>query len=489
MKYSNLIYYSFFDKYGLADLIYNYCRDNSIRDYIHYIENDFSEDELCDYYHNVYRSHLRGEMFLALPNTEAQIFGYSSIDNFEEGKPNTKRGQYMSPHVISSDKSHRANLIKIMDSEQITDLKSSGAINPFSTSMKSNTKPISFEFSDILHKISSIVGVMTRNKFSYYGDNGYYSFIPEYKDFMDYIKHISYMYVFNNIITQERGLYQRGGDRITRPKIEWEGNFGIKILRDRGLEPHHKQTIAELNLLFSFYSKKDDIEISKKLEPAKWYGVCVDKINKIELPSTLIEEIKTKTLSEISIDYNHFNHNRYKINKKDDKGKWNSLFFTFIMNPTMRNMDRILLYNPVFNENNLFINYFIKTKMNTLTEDSKNIVQEFTQKLGTTLYYKAKEYEEVKRGNPSPDVISERKAKLIFEIKSLLNRSNKVEDFLSTLTDFFDKHKIYRSFDFESIINANFDNYEDFKNIVKIYLYQKNKSNKEEQVVETQEEI
>ena len=173
--------YSFFELYGLADLIISFCESKmKLDDFNLIIENldKITEDEIIKYYEE-YKKTLLGDFYTVYK--EDNKFEYKNLKD----KPDIKKGEYLSSHVITTDK-EKIQLHEIL-SKEIKDLETNKKVSPFFTKINSNHKKQYNNFYNSLHKISSLISVTTKNKFSFYDNNGYNSFIPDFKNIEGYI--------------------------------------------------------------------------------------------------------------------------------------------------------------------------------------------------------------------------------------------------------------------------------------------------------------
>lgn len=450
MKYNT---FNFFELYGLADLIFNYLKNNDLDIEI----DEISEEELISFYEDYYKDHLLSEFYTVnIPETlnyEYKILNYTYKPKCPEDKPKTKNGEYLSSHILSTDQ-EKGLLFNLLNSD-IADLKYSKKINPFATSVKALFKSDSNNFESKLHKISSIVATTTRNKFSYYED-GYYSFFPELDSLEEYVRFISYVNSVNKA-NQATLLKQTSSKGLKRPLIQEKGNFsdilGIKMFSD---DNHTKKRIKFYNLYMSFWNDVKKAEI-KNIIPKYWYEVQSGDVRKIDINEKfklILKEDLSRTY-ESTVDF-------VRNDKKNIKKLIN-----FLDQQTFETLNRFLIQNYTFKNSNIFIKTFIKS-MN-IKPETIEIIKDFTRSLNNAVYYKAKEYVE----SGSKDAIDIRKFKLINDLKSILDRNKDILSTLSDISDFYKKHSIRSMIvNIDELLEvSNEISYNDFRNLVKIYFH------------------
>ena len=468
----NIDEYSFYERYGLADIIINYCElTKNITEFssIVNILTTITEPDIINFYQTVYKDLL----FSKLHTKHTGVENNYSYINIPEKSNKAGDGSYLSCHVMLSGNGGDWKIIY----DNTSTLKSQN--NVFSGDMRTSPFKKQFQESTELLVISSNVATLTPNKFCVYNGTNT-SYIPDYINFVDVLK---YLYNIRNYVINlnygklfESSTPDKVG-KFNRPNIFFKGNFPLCLKNDT-LGDRFLDILMELEFIESveFKNKRDKTKI------LNWYCVSNDDVKLMRINSLTSELINLKgsQSKQFFDDFLYYEKNDKNLINYDKSKKSNEVFQKFIKRFDWFTLQKLLVNDNIqLTRDNDLLNLFINTKLNINDmENGKDIIIDMTECINNQLYFKSKQYYKKTKGIDKDESLSyddkkyinERKLKMRKEICNMLDRSIDLIEFINYVGKFFDKHSIQSFFDVDKVLTLNGENYPELKKLIYIYL-------------------
>jgi len=495
--------YHFYDRYGIADLIFMYSKYYNIS--IDDVIKNKSEEDLIDYYNKIYRIELCHKFRLnpTLNIIDSEIkYDYIGDRIFEneiridkEGKEIVKYynvsdnglanySKFLSPHIISSSGQDCVDLFNALNKEINKDGNNNGAISPFVIKVVNKYKQEYNKFSK-LELIGQIIATVTPNKL-YYIDKDYKNAgtIPDFKNLYDYFKIIEYTYDKNNItkfITTIKDLkdcetlLDLNKKKIdTRPSIILNGNIDRKMNYPFGVE------YIFIDLFIEYCNKIHNRSID--IPQGIWYSISVNNIKELKFSKYILD-----TSINHELTFREFSRNLLADNSH--KSKFYKYLFNFYKSFEYKDFKFLLQKsksdnNILIKEDNQIIIKFLKTMNKNDNEIIKDMIRGVKNKIFLISHNKC-----VKLGYDKeikPLKYKENSNKFIYELNNTIfnyiNTSNSIEDLLLKISKLINKYKVGSFIDDESVkyLLNDLNDFNEFKKVACIYLYTKLENFKKE---------
>lgn len=449
------INYSFFELYGLADLIVAYYSENDNDIFNKY--HELTSKELIDFYENIYKNILKEKYC---------VYSLDGINfNYGQYQPNLSDGQFCSSHVNIH--KYKANYDKLFDPKKFNKKTMDLSISPYTTKVCTEFKA-QYQIVESFFALCSLITTITPNKYCYYDSDlkSNVSFLPEFDEFEQYLNFL--LKIRSNIINDGNKLMKTSKieeKKINRPQI-MRGNFGKNLRSTYDIRFKFVDMLIKISSLTNDYKDIHDISNIKK-----WYKVTHESVNIININNDLYKFIFNNKYNWVDILNEFIKYNQDSSKKSKDVNKrYHELFWVFLkkfnfnsLNNMFKSIDKFTL-----NIDNILIEYFFNKNLKLINMEKRNIIKDFCRNINGSLYYSCKDFYE-KKGNSSKENINNRKYRMLNEVQNMLNRNKTVEDYLSSLSLYYKKHNIHNSIMLVDLLELNLD-YNEFKSISNIYL-------------------
>lgn len=488
--------FHFYERYGIADLIFMFSKYKN--EDVSVIINNYTEDDLIDYYNNIYRVELihNFRMWPTLDISNKSItYNYIGSSIFDTVPITDKKGItkekyynvssdgladksiFLSPHIISSSGDDCNHLFNFLNKEIINDGENIGAISPFVTKVRNKYKQSYNKFSK-LEIIGQIIACTTKNKF-YYRDKKYKKYnnagiFPDFKNFNKYIELINYIY-YKNVIplfkTELKEIPENTTSLIdlkkkninTKPPLVLNGNI------NKNLTYPFDSKYVFIDVYIEYCKEINNGELDDNL----WYSISIKNINTL---SFSIEVLETSIKHEL--DFSKFSKNLLKNKLKDSKGY--VYLYDFYKHFLYKDLYKLLKQFSVGKENNSYIyndNPIIIKFLKTMNKNNNDIIRDLIFKIKAKIFKIACDKCDKLGYEPNTDKYNKARDKYISDLNrtvfNYINTSNSIEDFLLSISKIINKYKVGNFADDKTIgyLLTELEDFEEMKKVSCIYLY------------------
>lgn len=477
--------YSFYEKYGIADLAFNFSKENDIE--TNDVLTDTKIQGLIDFYNEEYRFRLMHKFRIEPSfNISEKKVTYSYVGakimknkDYVLKSGNAKKGIYLSTHIISTDSKDCKNLFSKLNVEIKKDGSNSQSLCPFTTKVVNKHKQSYSKFS-ILQLIGQIITTSSPNKYYYSKNFKNTSFIPRFNELGHYIKLIKHI---NNSNVNEflvRNNCDINKDGVFKSKIPiiFDGNFNV-------------------NLKYPYNNKFKFIDLYKEVygnlsglpSDVEWYeisqgNVKVINISKDILDTTIHTDINFKVFSDELLADKSLNSGYEK--SVGFSNKYYKKLFDFYVKFEYKK-----LYSLINNKEGIRItdgNPIIEKLINKEIDmeiESKEIIKEMMRKLTKKIWRMSIEKNNKLGGSKETMYGYNNSFKRTF--KNFIRESSSINDFIFKSIKYLSKYNVGEFVTEETMdyIQETDIDIEEFKKLSTIYLY--TKFNKEDKESKTEE--